>query len=312
MLSDFYSYKVSVTFNLIQLLLIFLLFCPLLYSSALPRSTTPGQHLHTPSSVCVKRPLQVPRRVRPRQVQHLLHIDASCGKKPHYVRHLNGKAVVVDVGAHYGEELIGYKGLVSRIYAFEASPSKIEIIMKVVALANMTDVVTVTHAAVSNITGVGRFHTSSRMGSQQDTIGSVGLGHVAPKKLFDYEVSVVTLDSVIDEHIDFLKIDTQGHELMVLKGAERLILEKGIDILHLEFSPSLTLGHGYRASEILEYLHSLDYTCFSCDTGDDFGPAHLRPNPNVSWNFSFFEREFLPWEALGIPGHGTWADIVCV
>ncbi len=274
-----------------------------------PNSCEGGRH-HPPGLGHSATSTTGPPRVRPRHVQRLLHVGVSCAYKPDYVRHLEGKAVVIDVGAHHGEELAGYKGLVSKLLAFEASPSKLIRIKDAVARADMEDVVTVTHAAVSNRTGVAHFHTASTQGSQQDTFGAVG--HMNPGKTVDVEVPVVMLDNVIDEHVDLLKIDTQGHELLVLKGAEGLIRKWGIDMLHLEFSPSLTVGHGYNASDLLEYVYSLDYTCFSCDTGSEFGPPHLRPSPNKSWGFKEFEEGFKPWAEVGIPGHGTWADLICV
>jgi FkbM family methyltransferase len=54
------------------------------------------------------------------------------------------------------------------------------------------------------------------------------------------EVPVETLDDVATsegiEYIDFLKIDTEGHELAVLSGASRLLRENRIGYLQFEFN----------------------------------------------------------------------------
>ena len=249
------------------------------------------------------------RRLRPRHVQRLLYLDKSCAQKPEFVRHLGGNAVVVDVGAHHGEELGGYKGLVSRIYAFEPGPTKLENIRKAVAAAGMDDVVSITHAGVSNKSGFATFHQDSQSGgSQQDSFGLIGLGH----KYGDILVPIVVLDEVLNEHIDLLKIDVQGHELNVLEGAKRLMVEKGVDMLHIEFSPSFFIAQNYTGYDLLDFLYQMEYTCFACDTGESFGPSELRPSVGEPWGFTEFTAGFKLWEGLRLIGHGTWADLVCV
>jgi FkbM family methyltransferase len=55
-----------------------------------------------------------------------------------------------------------------------------------------------------------------------------------------FEVDAVTLDDYTDykeiNHIDFLKIDTEGHELAVLKGASRLLQNRKISLIQFEFN----------------------------------------------------------------------------
>jgi FkbM family methyltransferase len=55
-----------------------------------------------------------------------------------------------------------------------------------------------------------------------------------------YPVTVKTLDDLAEElgldRIDFLKIDTEGHELEVLRGASKLIEKGAIEILQVEFN----------------------------------------------------------------------------
>lgn len=61
-------------------------------------------------------------------------------------------------------------------------------------------------------------------------------------------VPVITLDDFIDQHnvydIDFVKIDTEGHEIEVLKGMQRLIASNPPHFIQFEFGAAhLKRGH---------------------------------------------------------------------
>jgi FkbM family methyltransferase len=53
------------------------------------------------------------------------------------------------------------------------------------------------------------------------------------------EVEMVTIDSIIEKYeipfVDFMKMDTEGHELFVLRGAEQALQSKRIGALAFEF-----------------------------------------------------------------------------
>ena len=68
-------------------------------------------------------------------------------------------------------------------------------------------------------------------------------------------VQTVTLDDEIDRQVRFLKIDVQGGELAVLRGAERLMRGPGVDIVYLEFNGAL---------RVLEFLKAHGYVIFDC------------------------------------------------
>jgi hypothetical protein len=50
-------------------------------------------------------------------------------------------------------------------------------------------------------------------------------------------------------------VDTQGHELQVLQGAERLLSHYGIELLVLEFAPKLLMANGVDPALLLHYLY---------------------------------------------------------
>ncbi len=79
---------------------------------------------------------------------------------------------------------------------------------------------------------------------------SLGMLVSQPRGQNNFTVNTCRLDSVFDEHIRFLKIDTQGAEAKVLKGCERLLAEGKIDILHVEF-----MGE----PDVVDYLSDRDF-----------------------------------------------------
>jgi FkbM family methyltransferase len=114
--------------------------------------------------------------------------------------------------------------------------------------------VTLRHVAVANRRGREPFAVPKIMdaggeGWAKGLIGYSSLGYLSSSHS-GVTVDVVRLDDEVTEHIRFLKIDVQGGELRVLKGATRLMREAAIDLILIEFNGSLPVlrtlrDHGY-------------------------------------------------------------------
>lgn len=83
------------------------------------------------------------------------------------------------------------------------------------------------------------------------------------------EISIITLDDFIEEkniqRIDVLKIDTEGFEMNVLKGAKKLI-ERFKPILFVEIDEENIREQGSSAKEVIIHLINLGYTITSAQT----------------------------------------------
>jgi hypothetical protein len=76
-------------------------------------------------------------------------------------------------------------------------------------------------------------------------------------------VDVVTLDSLpLDKPVSFIKIDVEGGELDVLKGAEKLLLKQH-PALFIETQPSAFAAAGITEEDFFNYLRQLGYKNFS-------------------------------------------------
>ncbi len=86
------------------------------------------------------------------------------------------------------------------------------------------------------------------------------------KKTVSVEVS--TIDNLLSEQnidqIDFLKLDTQGTELEILKGAHNSLVNHKIGVIFSEFSFIKCYANQNSFSELEIYLKKYNYECIDC------------------------------------------------
>lgn len=145
---------------------------------------------------------------------------------------------VIDVGAHEGSYAADVVRLVpgARVFAFEPHPETFK------RLAAGGGRFTPIHAAVAGEPGmVTLFDRGSPVGTQHASLvpGVIESIH-AEATARQWQVPATTIDRFIVErgipHIHLLKIDTEGSELDVLRGARRCIADGMIDVVQIEFN----------------------------------------------------------------------------
>lgn len=138
---------------------------------------------------------------------------------------------VVDIGANIGyftllsSKLVGWHGIV---HAFEPSPNNMNTLIHNIKL-NKLDNIQLYEIAASNKSGRMTFYTSSTESARHSLIET---------KEHDNNITVEVnkLDDVLggNFNVSLLKTDTEGNELAVLQGAEKIIINSQDIVLIVE------------------------------------------------------------------------------
>jgi FkbM family methyltransferase len=153
----------------------------------------------------------------------------------------NEPAIAFDIGANNGDyaNLIRNRFKDCVIHCFEPVPKN---------FINLTENVQKSNVFCHNIAMGEKEGVLTLFKASGDGDGSMVTAYQDTiKKVFTFvgevneiiECRVTTIDSFCEDNtnkIDFLKIDVEGHELQVLKGAEKMIKGNRINIIQFEFN----------------------------------------------------------------------------
>jgi FkbM family methyltransferase len=157
-------------------------------------------------------------------------------------RDIPSGGIVFDVGSNVGQYCAeAAKYLKPRIiHAFEPSNAAFSELKRNTARLGLDDVVKLHRLALGDRSGQAVLHSSSA-GASIASLLALRTPHSPFQNDCDEDVLVQTIDEFCDqeriEHIDLLKIDVEGFELNVLKGAWGLITRRDITAIQFEFGP---------------------------------------------------------------------------
>lgn len=170
--------------------------------------------------------------------------------------------VVVDAGAHIGyyaclmASLVGPKGFV---YAFEPNPESYRFLLRNIRLNRFWNVLPIKMAL---------WDQDDVLGFQISRGGNTGDSRVAQTGVPAFAVKACALDQYLGpkaRQVDFLKSDTQGSEIMILRGAREVVAS--LRAMLVEWAPDLLLSvTGERAETLVPLLF------------DRFAVAHTQDN----------------------------------
>lgn len=160
----------------------------------------------------------------------------------------------VDIGAHIGTTAAPYSRLFSTVHAYEPSSSNYSFLVRNIKGNDLKNCTAYNIGLYSHkCTGVMKYHGGGNSGCFAFEPSDVG------------GVTCIPLDDQKHEFVDFLKIDTEGSELFVLKGAEAT-LRKWKPLVQIETNELSQRLYGISAQKSIDYLKSLGYVEF--DTSD--------------------------------------------
>lgn len=149
--------------------------------------------------------------------------------------------IVLDLGASIGyytllfSQLVGNQG---KVYAFESNSERFHILKENVRINEYKNII-LENKAVSNKNG--------------EAI------------IFHQKAQTVTIDDYFgtkNQHIDFIKMDVEGHEKHVFEGMKKILrMNPKIKIL-FEFHPQVLADYNTKPKELLKILDELNFQMF--------------------------------------------------
>lgn len=181
---------------------------------------------------------------------------------------------VIDIGANLGyysllaAQLVGPLG---RVFAFEPSPRTFSFLEKSVA-ANGYRNITLVRKAVSDASGITQFQIDP------ESSGTHRISHhnSKPESIL---VETVSLDEYFakgDARVDFIKIDAEGAEPLILAGIRGVIERNASLVLMTEFSPRAIGDFGLSAESFLNELRNFG---FAIHPINESGPSAIPLSP---------------------------------
>jgi FkbM family methyltransferase len=199
--------------------------------------------------------------------------------------------IIFDVGGHQGITTQWFSRKARHVHTFEPMPENVDTIRTALAVRGIKNV-TVHPVAVSDHVGIGDFHIYQTRGHNS----------LARTNASGYRYSIPTETTMLDdfadengiESIDFLKIDVEGFELEVLKGATKLLSARRIGCLLFEADIFLLSSIGKSAGSIYDLLVAHGYEVTNLDqqavtrkevAESQYGDFLARPRPSRSSAF---------------------------
>lgn len=168
-------------------------------------------------------------------------------------KYIRKNSIVMDIGTSYGDEVLDFSQLVGpkgKVYAFEGNKDYFEALKKTINLNNL-----------KNVECIYAF-----VGSENSFLKSVEKNNFTKESYVkgrDMEYSKtgtqksIKLDNYIPEignkDVSFIKIDTDGFELEILKGAKKLLSKNKKCTVISEFIPNTYYGKMKNLDVLKEY-----------------------------------------------------------
>lgn len=175
-------------------------------------------------------------------------------------KHLNQSSVFFDVGANIGSICLPIAKLTgASVHAFEPSDFVFNFLQENVLNNNLPNI------TLNKVAVYSQHHVTLNFFATDQKYGGSSLSPTYNQH--SYEVNSISLDEYCKEKgidkIDALKIDVQGFEIAVLKGASVLLQKKAIAFIIFEMESWAEKEAGYPAGSSQQFLIDNGYELFN-------------------------------------------------
>jgi FkbM family methyltransferase len=172
--------------------------------------------------------------------------------------------VVLDIGANFG----WYSTLFAKkyqnnveVHSFEPAPSTFNTLTENIKLNNIEQGIHLNQIALSDRPGTTQIHIFT---GRSHAVASIST--LDEEEYDSFEVDVSTLDRYLEsnniDRVNFAKIDVEGNELFVLKGAANILRKEDAPILTVEVNNDTFTHFNYTAEDVWNLLREYDYDMF--------------------------------------------------
>ena len=184
-----------------------------------------------------------------------------------------GDGTIIDVGANLGlfSLLVNQRYRDRSIIAFEPNPSTFAALLSNVARNEATGISCHQVGIAAHdgfVSFAAREHARANASIRSETTMSQG---------DEVQVACTTLDTFCRsntiDRIALLKVDVEGYETLVFRGAEKILTDVRPGVIYFEVCPSLTLCAGYDPSEPARHLLALGYDLFRLAADGQLSPV---------------------------------------
>lgn len=171
------------------------------------------------------------------------------------------KMVVVEIGSNIGTCAFQYIANGHKVIGFEPFQPSIELIKK-----SMKENYHLEGEFILIEAGAGQKKELTNIFYEYGNIGNSRVGDNKDNytiSKFYYRkhdtIRITTIDSVVNEHINLLKMDCQGCELNAILGSIKLIENYGIDIIIFELTPIFIEANNQKPVELLHFFEERSF-----------------------------------------------------
>jgi FkbM family methyltransferase len=166
-------------------------------------------------------------------------------------KYVNKNSVCVDVGANIGYWTLLFSQLGKKVYSFEPDDYNFSMLDLNCRTNNCNNVV-LSQVAVGEENSFTNLYHSNQC---------TGMHRIYKSKWCTdtyKQVPMIKLDGIVREKVDFIKIDVEGSELGVLRGASKILENK--PIIYMEYDYDSVLEYGANHADIFELLKDYNIT----------------------------------------------------